>query len=167
MLTIGAGMTVAFRASAEGLSPDSASPGKVSIAGFGKAWGQAKLEQLRGGFSVAQGNQSLNVSFAIQQVAYINGQLVAQTALTLPEGMTGSSLAQSALPPQVIQMGANNQFALPLGSPQQTLTVIQNSLNGQSIATATIIDATVTARQFLHGVMVSHLMSDALARARF
>lgn len=136
--------------------------------GFGTPVSDARLTTLRGGFSFGNAGQGFEVAFAIQQVSYVNGELVAQTKLNLPDGVSLSNLSSLVAPTQVIQVGPGNSFAPPPGDlAPAALTVLQNSLDGQTIANATIIDATVTARKFLSGLMLSNTLGDALSRARY
>jgi len=140
----------------------------IAPPGFGSPVSDARLATLRGGFTFKSAGHGFEVAFAIQQVSYVNGELVAQTKLNLPQGVSLSNLSGLIAPTKLVQVGPGNSFAPPPGDlAPAALTVLQNSLDGQTIANATIIDATVTARKYLSGLMISNTLGDALSRARY
>ena len=127
----------------------------------------SRLAELRGGFIFGGASQGLEVSFAIQQVTYVNGQLVAETHLNVPAGADLSGLTSLLASPQIIQNGPGNTFSPALNDlAHGSLTVLQNTLDNQTIANATIIDATVASRGFLSGLALSNALNDALSRSR-
>lgn len=101
-----------------------------------------RLQQLRGGFDLPSG---LVVAFGIERAAYVNGALVANTRLNVPDltNMTPGQAQQlqHMTRPLVIQTGPGNRFdvAAALGAG----TVIQNTLDGQHVRTLTTIDVEV------------------------
>ena len=123
---------------------------------------RATLATLRGGYSIGSSAYGVELSFAITRVSYINGQLVAQNALTLPSmGGIGTKPAM-----QVIQNGPGNTFSISGAKlPSSVLTVIQNTLDRQVIKNATIIDATVTNQHFVRSMAISRTIDQAVARS--
>ena len=149
-------------------SPVALGAGKELSSLMGPPVAGARLAALRGGFIFGSAADGLKVSFAIQQVAYVNGELVSETHLSVPLNANGASLGTLATSPQVIQIGSGNTFVPPMGTTVPAgLTVLQNTLDNQTIANATIIDATIASRGFLSNLNISNALSDALARARY
>ncbi len=120
------------------------------------------LATLRGGYSIGSSAYGVELSFAITRVSYINGQLVAQNALTLPS-MEGVGTEPAV---QVIQNGPGNTFSIAGAKlPSSVLTVIQNTLDSQVIKNATIVDTTVTNQHFVRSMAVSRAIDQAVARS--
>ena len=97
----------------------------------------AQLKELRGGFITADG---LEINIGYEQVSYINGILESHTAIDLSQldraGMNGAidnALQTSSL--NIIQNGPGNRLPQGLAAniPDGFLTVIQNTLDGQTI----------------------------------
>ena len=66
-------------------------------------------------------------------------------------------------PVQVVQNGPGNSFSLPAGSnPSQFMTVIQNSLDNQTIRNATVINATVTNLGLLRALNATRLINQGI-----
>ena len=109
------------------------------------AIGAEDLDQMRGGFFPDSG---LKISLGIERSVMINGELVTNTTLSIPDlqlfsgtGMGNATLLGPAF--SLVQNGPNNIFTL---SPNMGAlgTVIQNTLSNQAIAGMTKIDATVS-----------------------
>ncbi|HTJ94582.1 MAG TPA: hypothetical protein VL424_15935 [Pararobbsia sp.] len=110
----------------------------------------ARLDDMRGGFDVPNG---LQVAFGIERAVFVNGQLVATTSFNIPNigQMTipqAQQLAQALNTTTVVQSGPNN--IAPTIIPGATAaTIVQNTLNDQSIKALTTINAAVnTLAQF-------------------
>lgn len=112
------------------------------------AWKPVSDEQLdtaRGGFDFGNG---LLASFGIERVVYINGNLVAQTSVSIPNiaNMTtaqASALAAATSNVSVVQNGAGDTLAPTTLNGATAAMVIQNSLNNQDIKALTTINASV------------------------
>lgn len=127
----------------------------------------ARLANLRGGFETSTG---LKLSFSMERVVYINGELTATTRLSIPDLAnlsgrgasltstgTGALPAGSSLPlPGPSQLITNGQV-IQLPSTTAMITGIQNSLNNQMIQVRTTIDATLPSMSQFR----SQLFSDA------
>lgn len=126
--------------------------------------GENKLAEIRGGYDVGGG---LQVSFGITRATYVNGELVAQSQLSVRDltarsaGPAATSATWSTTGPQAIQLGAGNSVRmdqLPLGA-----VVIQNSLNNQNIRNLTVIDASTNSLQLLRGINSLGALRDVLS----
>ncbi len=109
------------------------------------------LDSLRGGFEVSTVNAGLAISFGFLRSVTINGELVSQAAFNLPD-LSRISVEQAQ---QVSEALAG------LGST----SVVQNSLNNQSIQTLTQIDAGVNSLGLLHSINSQGVLRDALLGA--
>ena len=115
---------------------------------------ESSLDEVRGGFQTDSG---LQISFGIERAVYINGSLVpTPPTLNVVEaggaaGLQVRSLPGGATPGNLalIQNGAGNTFTTGPLSPSAVATVIQNTLDGQSIQSVTKIDATVNSLQMI------------------
>lgn len=148
------------------------------------AVGDATLSRLRGGFAVGNG---LMVSLGITRALYINGALVTETRLQLDQ-MTQLNATQAAQLGQqlqalnLVQNGPGNTFlaggaiqaatqAAAASAMVSTVTglgpgtVVQNSLNGQSILNRTTIDASSTGLSMLRAAQLQSAISQAVQQA--
>lgn len=121
-----------------------------------------ELDGMRGGFEFKNGG--LKMSFGLERMAFVNGQMVARTTLNFP--FTGSpggpTLTQNG--PIVVQNGPNN-FAPPtMGLNQQTM-IIQNSFDNQQIGTQTVLDITLNSLSLVRGMAVTNSLSRMLNSA--
>lgn len=104
------------------------------------ALGSSRLDALRGGFVLPSG---LVLSFGIERAVFVNGELVASTRIAIADASRMSSEQAQALSDLqgtlLVQVGAGNtlQRSGPGG------VVIQNTLDGQAIAVATTLNASV------------------------
>ena len=114
---------------------------------------ESSLDEVRGGFQTDSG---LQISFGIERAVYINGGLVTTPSLNIVESTGAGGVQVRSLPSAVttgnlalIQNGAGNTFTTGPLSPSAVATVIQNTLDGQSIQSVTKIDATVNSLQMI------------------
>ncbi|EKU84168.1 hypothetical protein [Massilia timonae] len=134
--------------------------------GFGAPVDAAELDTMRGGFEIAGG---LSLSLGIERVVSVNGEVLARTNIAIPDlaAMTGDQarLAQNALgAAQLIQIGGNNYAAADLNLPNGA-TLLQNTLNGQDIRTATTITSTVNSMSLLKDMNFQSTIRDAVVRS--
>ena len=133
-------------------------------------WTAVSDEQLadtRGGFDT---NAGLTVSFGIIRSVMVNGDLVTQTSFNLPDVTRISSeqarLASAAISEAgLIQIGTGNKLEAMISSQLASSTVIQNSLNNQSIQTLTIINTGVNSLRLLKELNTQTVLNDALLGA--
>ncbi|MES2297968.1 MAG: hypothetical protein V4582_13060 [Pseudomonadota bacterium] len=125
----------------------------------------ATLAQARAGFSTPDG---LIVSLGIDKLVSINGNIVTHTSFQIAdlssissEEMAQTRAALSSL--KLVQNGGDNIYLANL-SPM-TGTVIQNSLDQQSIRSETVINASVIGTDLLKTLNFQSSLGVALANA--
>ena len=133
---------------------------------FGKPVDADALDRTRGGFEVAGG---LSLSLGIERVVSVNGEILARTNIAIPDlsAMTADQarLTQDAIgAAHMIQIGGNNYAAADLNMPNGA-TLIQNTLNGQDIRTATTITSTVNSMSLLKDMNFQSTIRDAVVRS--
>lgn len=127
---------------------------------FGAQWTPvppARLEQMRGGFESPSG---LVVSFGIERLVHVNGELVASARLTIADGQVDGDLAafnQTLL----VQVGEGNRFE----PTQMGGVVIQNTLDNQDIRVSTRIDTQVGTLGVFQAIQQQDALQGALAGA--
>ena len=139
----------------------------VQVAGVAlKAVDEHALDEMRGGFEMPGG---LKLSFGLERLVYINGELANATRLTVADlgKLTGGSIDAAALPAlgstlAVIQNGPNNTLVGNALSTSALATVIQNSLDNQQIRTVTTIDVTVNSMELLRAQRLGESMRDVV-----
>ncbi len=124
-----------------------------------------RLDTMRGGFDLPTG---LKVSFGIQQVAFVNGNMVASTNFNIPDisAMTAqqAQALASANTSGLVQVGHGN--TVQSGAlPGLTGGVIQNTLSNQQIQALTTINTSVNSLGTFKLLNVSSTINNALANA--
>lgn len=136
----------------------------LPAAGSCAAVGDERLGELRGGFE----SGGLQVSFGFERVTYINDTLVANAAFHLPELARISPEQATQLQSvfgrlQLIQNGEGNVFE-PAPVPGGTAgTVIQNTLDDQTIRQSTTLQVVTNGLQFLRSANALATLHEALA----
>lgn len=173
-------------ASAAADIPPAAPGGRVGRMAAWKPVVEDRLDELRGGFDVG----GLQASFGIERAVYINGDLVVATRVMIPDigkitpaqasqlsavlaplnvnGAAGAA-GQLANSPAlgngngalVVQSGMNNAFAAG-AQVNSAPTVIQNSLNGQTIQSLMKLDAGVNTLQSYRSAVATSALSNTL-----
>ena len=122
-----------------------------------------RLDHMRGGFQLPSG---LVLSFGIERLVYVNGTLVAQASVQIPDvsAMTPEQAQDLAEMKQgmLVQIGGGNTFA-PSGEVDGV--VIQNTLDGQDILTLTTLDVGVGTLGMFQHLNANAALQDALNRA--
>jgi hypothetical protein len=154
---IGAGLNVSDNPAAD----DS------TTAGFGADWVPVDLERLesmRGGFQTASG---LEMSFGIERVVYVNGDLLATTSVNIPDisRITADQAVELDKFNQglLVQLGPGNQFTPSTNMPGGV--VIQNTLNNQDIRVLTTLDVGVGTLGAFQNLNAQTALHDALILA--
>lgn len=131
-----------------------------------QAVSDARLDAARGGFDLGNG---LLASFGISRVIYVNGNLVAQTSVRIPDAGHITSAQAGALATasaaRLIQNGPGNQID-PAALSRVGGTVIQNSLDNQRIKSVTTIDTTVNSLDTFRGLNLQDSLQSALIGSR-
>ncbi|MDR6840755.1 hypothetical protein [Pseudoxanthomonas sacheonensis] len=101
----------------------------------------ARLADMRGGLLMPSG---LSLSFGIERLVYVNGQLVASATLQIPDLGRMTADQASALAAinegRVVQIGEGNRIGPGAGG---NALVIQNTLDGQDISALTTLNVGV------------------------
>jgi hypothetical protein len=116
-----------------------------------------RLEEMRGGFELPSG---LAVSFGIERLVHVNGELVAAAALNISGGQVEGDLSafnQTLL----VQVGEGNRFE-PTGLGG---VVVQNTLDNQDIRVSTRIDTQVGTLGVFQAIRHQEALQGALAGA--
>ncbi|NNG23906.1 hypothetical protein [Telluria aromaticivorans] len=124
------------------------------------------LDEMRGGFDIPGG---LNLQLGIERVVSINGEVLSRTNVAIADvaNMNASQMlmAREALgSAQLIQLGVNNFSPDDLGLPNGA-TLIQNSLNNQTIQTHTTITSTVNSMALLKDLNFHSTIRDGIVRS--
>lgn len=134
-----------------------APPQRATLPGSWVAVDPALLDEMRGGFSTADGTL---LSFGIERAVYVNGELMATTRVQIPDiaRMTAEQANDLARfnDGVVVQVGDANTFE-PVGGLNGL--VIQNSLDGQDIRALTTVNVgvdTLAAFQDLNDAATLH-----------
>ena len=120
------------------------------------------LENMRGGFSISAGGSPILLSLGFQQVTFINGVLAAMTTINLPQTNSTAAIPTQLIPSQIIQNGPGNSYIPPAALPSNVMTVIQNTLNNQTISHMTIINATLASKQLLDAMNMASTLRQAM-----
>jgi hypothetical protein len=114
------------------------------VAGFGFPVPNERLDTVRGGFDLGEG---LEASLGIERAVYIDGNLVTYTSVNIPDlahVTTQQAMAlASALSTINVQNGPGNTFDPSSGGNITAGTVIQNTLNNQTIRNLTTLNVAV------------------------
>jgi len=114
------------------------------IAGFGLPVPNERLDAVRGGFDLGDG---LEASLGIERAVYIDGNLVTYTSVNIPDlahVTTQQAMAlASALSTVNVQSGPGNTFDPSSLGSTTAATVIQNTLNNQTIRSLTTLNVAV------------------------
>ena len=123
----------------------------------------ARLAGMRGGLLMPSGTV---LSFGIERVVHVNGQLVASVSVRIPDIARIDSTQAQALADFnqgiLVQVGEGNRFdpsRIPGG------VVIQNTLDNQNISTATYIDVGAGTLDAFQNLNSNAALTDALIRA--
>lgn len=124
------------------------------------------LDEARGGFETPGG---LNLSLGIERVVSINGEIMSRTNVAISDlnSISADQLAQArdALgAARLIQIGGNNVIAPDLGLTNGA-TLVQNTLNDQTIQTYTTITSTVNSMALIKDINFNGTVRDAIVRS--
>ncbi|MGM3275334.1 hypothetical protein [Ralstonia sp. 24A2] len=133
-----------------------------------KAVSEDQLDDMRGGFDVPSA-AGLRISFGIDRAVYINGDLVASVSVNIPDiaRMTtaqAQQLANVVNTVNVVQNGPNNVAPPDIAAgASAAATVIQNSLNNQTLQAITTINAAVNSLPQFRQLSLNNALQSALA----
>jgi len=157
------GQNAAVATQAARAPPPAAAGVPVSPAGTWPAASDRQLEAVRGGFDVGNG---LLASFGIERVVYINGNLVTQVSVTIPDVARMTTAQADALAAAIgtvnIQIGPGNTLAPAMLDRATAALVIQNSLDDQDIKSLTTINASVNNLSQFSSIRLANSLQSAL-----
>lgn len=114
--------------------------------------------------AAAQAQAQAEVAASLSRLQIL--QNAAGTTLTIsgPANTQGGSAGFNQV--QVVQNGPGNSFTLPAATnPAQFMTVIQNSLDNQTIRNATVINATVTNLNLVRALNASRMITQGITNS--
>ena len=122
----------------------------------------ARLAQMRGGFQMPSG---MMLSFGIERVVFLNGELTARIAVQIPDVARITPEQAQALADfnrgMVVQIGEGNRFDPAQGAGG---LVIQNTLDDQDIRTLTRIEVGTDTLGAYQNLNANGALTDALIR---
>ena len=123
----------------------------------------ARLAEMRGGMQLPSG---LSLSFGIERLVYVNGELVANASLQISDVSRMTTEQAQALASinagMVVRTGQGNHFDPSNGA---ATLVIQNSLDGQQIVAITTLDIGVDTLASYMQMNASDALHSALINA--
>jgi len=132
------------RALVIGMSLAIASHAAVAAEGVGHwlAVSDQRLEQMRGGFDLGNG---IVASLGIERAVYVNGSLVTNTSVNIPDighidSAQATALAGVMNSVNLVQVGPGNSVDPATLSQARGATIIQNTLNNQQIQALTTLN---------------------------
>ncbi|MFV8670675.1 hypothetical protein ACNRC9_16930 [Ralstonia pseudosolanacearum] len=128
-----------------------------------------RLDDMRGGFDIPSVD-NLRISFGIDRAVYVNGALTTSVSVNIPDvaRMTADQarqLAAVANTVSLVQNGPNNAFspdAVAGATAAAAATVIQNTLNNQTLQSLTTINAAVNSLPQFRQLNLGNLLQNAL-----
>lgn len=126
-----------------------------------------RLDDMRGGFDIPNVD-NLRISFGIDRAVYVNGALTTSVSVNIPDvaRMTADQarqLAAVANTVSLVQNGPNNAFSPDaVAGATAAATVIQNTLNNQTLQSLTTINAAVNSLPQFRQLNLGNLLQNAL-----
>lgn len=138
--------------------------------GLGAEWvamSPFQLHTMRGGFDLPSG---MRLSFGIERVVHVNGELLTQTRFHIADisQLTPQQAAAlgDATRPLVVQVGTGNTFDPAAMSGGVNGLVVQNTLNGQDIRALTNISVSVDTLEMFKQLNVNETLQNAIQGGR-
>lgn len=164
------GLTALFAATAQAAQPATLNraPAMSGLPFASMPVSDGRLADCRGGFDLGGG---LVASFGISRAIYINGNLVANVSVNIPDlaridGAQASALAALANGVTLIHNGPGN-FADPASFNRATgAIVIQNTLDNQQIQALTTLNTTVRNLNQFSSLNIANSLQQALINSR-
>lgn len=162
------GEGLAIRSAAEGKSDGKPTKATGTTGHFSAQNAVAKheLDDIRGGFSTSL---NLTLSFGIERAVYLNGALVTTTNFNLPslgassrDGADGTTLAGGSI--ALVQNGPGNTFVQGREVAPLAATVLQNTLDNQTLQSLTTINTASNSLQISRTNAFQTLIQDGISR---
>jgi hypothetical protein len=143
---------------------DSAPQGGLFNPGEWKAVSAEKLDTMRGGYETSTG---MTVSFGVVRTVSINGDVVNRTSFNLPDvskitADQARAVSTALNEANIVQNGTGNVVSDSVRTQLSGGTLIQNSLNNQTIQTLTVINAGVGSLGLFKSINLQGVLRDSL-----
>lgn len=155
---LGVVLSIASQAAfaADGVRPD-------SIRDW-QAVSDQRLEQMRGGFDLGGG---IVASLGIDRAVYVNGSLVTNTSINIPDISHINSAQATALAAvmnsvNLVQIGPGNSVDPSTLSQARGATIIQNTLNNQQIQALTTLNVSTNSLNLFRAMGLQDSLQSAL-----
>jgi hypothetical protein len=127
--------------------------------------GATELNNIRGGFSLFDSGTELQISIGIEHALFVDGILQVSTKLEIPSLGAAAIGAEGLQGLTIVQNGPGNRFLTSSLNdlPTSVMTLMQNSLNNQTISNFNIVNATITSRELLRDMAITSSLQDMLA----
>ena len=119
------------------------------------------LDSMRGGFQNHPNGPM--ISFGIERSVFLNDKLINSTVLNIPDLSRLADKAGDAF--TLIQHGGGNSVPHNVSSLPSLTTIVQNSMDNQSIQSHTVINATVSALTWARALDLGNALSQASIEA--
>lgn len=160
---LGVVLSVASHAAfaADGVKPDSVRPDSIRD---WQAVSDQRLEQMRGGFDLGGG---IVASLGIDRAVYVNGSLVTNTSINIPDISHINSAQATALAAvmnsvNLVQIGPGNSVDPSTLSQARGATIIQNTLNNQQIQALTTLNVSTNSLNLFRAMGLQDSLQSAL-----
>ena len=155
---LGVALSIASQAAfaADGVRPDSVRDWQ--------AVSDQRLEQMRGGFDLGSG---IVASLGIDRAVYVNGSLVTNTSINIPDISHINSAQATALAAvmnsvNLVQIGPGNSVDPSTLSQARGATIIQNTLNNQQIQALTTLNVSTNSLNLFRAMGLQDSLQSAL-----
>lgn len=136
-------------------------PAAAAEGALGAEWkplDASRLDALRGGFIAPSG---LVISFGIERVVQVNGEVVASTRLQIADVSRVSAdearMLAALRDSQIVHVGGGTVVAGGTGG-----LLIQNTIDGQSLSARTTLDVSLNTLQLYRDGQLATLITDAV-----
>ena len=160
---LGVVLSIASQAAfaADGVRPDSVRPDSIRD---WQAVSDQRLEQMRGGFDLGGG---IVASLGIDRAVYVNGSLVTNTSINIPDISHINSAQATALAAvmnsvNLVQIGPGNSVDPSTLSQARGATIIQNTLNNQQIQALTTLNVSTNSLNLFRAMGLQDSLQSAL-----
>ena len=157
-LVFGVVLSVASHAA---LAANGAEPAGIK---YWQAVSDQRLEQMRGGFDLGSG---IVASLGIDRAVYVNGNLVTNTSVNIPDishidSAQATALAAVMNSVNLVQIGPGNSVDPSTLSQARGATIIQNTLNNQQIQALTTLNVSTNSLNLFRAMGLQDSLQSAL-----
>ena len=128
-----------------------------------------ELAGMRGGYSTAAGPTAMQISFGVERTIEVGGSPVISTRLMIPafDQATLRNLDLSGLSAHlgIAQSGSGNSYLPGAVASGSIASVVQNSMDNQTIRQSTVISVGVTVMDTMRQVRMATLFAEQINRS--